>query len=328
MPKVSVIIPIYGVEKYIERCARSLFEQTLDDIEYIFINDCTQDRSIDVLTSVIPEYPSREKQILIITMDKNSGQALVRRRGIEIASGDYIIHCDSDDYIHPEMYRIMYEKAVREGHDIVACDVQEISRWPKILPGNTLESKDFLNHIFLNESGFLCNKLVRSSVVHSPSIIYPECNFIEDLVLTSQYAILSHSVGYISEPLYFYVRRDTSITGNHSDEAILDKFHQGVKNLSIILNIIQSKGLIEYYFDAIVWTKLSHRNSLLRIMPKYESTNLWRNTFKEIDKYVLKSKVITKQEKRNFIMTKLGLYPTYIRLKGSLHRWKQFILGQ
>ena len=67
MPKVSVVIPVYGVEKYIERCARSLFEQTLDDIEYIFVNDCTKDRSIDILNEVINDYPARKQQIRMRT---------------------------------------------------------------------------------------------------------------------------------------------------------------------------------------------------------------------------------------------------------------------
>ena len=62
MPKVSVIIPVYGVEKYIERCARSLFKQTLDDIEYLFIDDCTPDDSVDVLRNVLEEYPNRKSQ--------------------------------------------------------------------------------------------------------------------------------------------------------------------------------------------------------------------------------------------------------------------------
>lgn len=70
MPKVSVIIPVYGVEKYIERCARSLFEQTLDDIEYLFIGDCTPDRSIDILKTVLDEYPQRKSQVIIRQMKK------------------------------------------------------------------------------------------------------------------------------------------------------------------------------------------------------------------------------------------------------------------
>ena len=81
MPKVSVIIPVYGVEKYIERCARSLFEQTLDDIEYLFIDDCTPDKSVDILKHVLEEYPQRKSQVVIHRMEKNSGQAAVRKWG-------------------------------------------------------------------------------------------------------------------------------------------------------------------------------------------------------------------------------------------------------
>ena len=81
MPKVSVVIPVYGVEKYIERCARSLFEQTLDDIEYIFVNDCTKDRSIDILNEVINDYPARKQQVRIVHHEENKGSALARLSG-------------------------------------------------------------------------------------------------------------------------------------------------------------------------------------------------------------------------------------------------------
>ena len=81
MPKVSVIVPVYGVEKYMERCARSLFEQTLDDIEYLFIDDCTPDRSIEILQQVLEEYPHRKPQVTIHRMEQNSGQAAVRKWG-------------------------------------------------------------------------------------------------------------------------------------------------------------------------------------------------------------------------------------------------------
>ena len=74
MPKVSVIIPIYGVEKYIERCARSLFEQTLDDIEFVFVNDCTQDKSMEVLQTIIDKYPNRKGQVRIVHHEVNKGK--------------------------------------------------------------------------------------------------------------------------------------------------------------------------------------------------------------------------------------------------------------
>ena len=81
MPKLSVVIPVYGVEKYIERCARSLFEQTLDDIEYIFVNDCTKDGSIDILNAVINDYPARKEQVRIVHHEKNKGLPFARQSG-------------------------------------------------------------------------------------------------------------------------------------------------------------------------------------------------------------------------------------------------------
>ena len=97
MPKVSVIVPVYGVEKYVERCARSLFEQTLDDIEYLFIDDCTPDKSIEILKKVLKDYPQRNNQVIIHRMESNSGQAAVRKWGMLNSTGDYVIHCDSVD---------------------------------------------------------------------------------------------------------------------------------------------------------------------------------------------------------------------------------------
>ena len=128
MPKVSVLVPVYGVEKYIERCARSLFEQTLDDIEFIFVDDCTPDRSIEILESVIEEYRLRfaEKNydVRIVRMPTNSGLAAVRRHGIQLATGDYITFCDSDDIMPEDAVESLYNLAVESDADIVSGDME------------------------------------------------------------------------------------------------------------------------------------------------------------------------------------------------------------
>ena len=87
MPKVSVIVPVYKVEKYIEKCVRSLFGQTLDDIEYIFVNDCTPDASMEVLQNVLEEYPARKSQVKIFNHTINTGQSGARRDGMRMATG-------------------------------------------------------------------------------------------------------------------------------------------------------------------------------------------------------------------------------------------------
>ena len=112
MPKVSVVIPIYGVEKYIERCAVSLFEQTLHDIEFVFVDDCTPDHSIEILKQVIEKYrPCFEEKnyaVRIERMSSNSGLPTVRRHGVSWCSGEYVTHCDSDDWVAPNMYELLY----------------------------------------------------------------------------------------------------------------------------------------------------------------------------------------------------------------------------
>ena len=126
MPKVSVIIPIYGVEKYIERCARSLFEQTLDDIEFIFIDDCSPDKSVEILKTILDEYKqiinTRKWAISIEKMPINSGLPAVRKYGVKMANGEYIVHCDSDDWIDSRMLNKMYQKGKEYNADIVVCD--------------------------------------------------------------------------------------------------------------------------------------------------------------------------------------------------------------
>lgn len=113
MPKVSVIIAVYGAEKYIEKCARSLFEQTLDDIEYIFVDDCTPDKSMDILISVLSDYPNRKNQVKIILNDTNLKQGRTRAVGMKATTGDYLIHCDPDDWVEHNMYELLYNKPMK-----------------------------------------------------------------------------------------------------------------------------------------------------------------------------------------------------------------------
>ncbi|MCS2593772.1 glycosyltransferase family 2 protein [Bacteroides thetaiotaomicron] len=98
-PLVSVIVPVYRAEKFIQRCARSLFEQTLEEMEFVFVNDCTPDSSMVILRGDNKkEYPNRARQIRIVEHDQNKGSATARNTGLDNAHGSYIIYCDSDDW--------------------------------------------------------------------------------------------------------------------------------------------------------------------------------------------------------------------------------------
>ena len=119
---VSIIVPIYNVEKYIERCIRSLFEQTMDDVEYIFVDDCTPDQSMAILRHLMEEYEFRNLNIKIISHEHNKGLPSARNTGLAAATGDYIFHCDSDDWMEKDAMEKMYQAAQANQADIVWCD--------------------------------------------------------------------------------------------------------------------------------------------------------------------------------------------------------------
>lgn len=313
MPKVSVIIPVYGVEPYIERCARSLFEQTLDDMEYIFVNDCTPDRSVEILAEIVSDYPNRINQVKMVNMDHNSGQAAVRRKGIEMASGEYVIHCDSDDFVARDMYKLLYETAVSLNYDIVTCDYYELIGNESAHHATRISDDLFSDILMMPVGGSLCNKMVRREIVQDSSIVYPTYNVAEDLVLSSQYSLLSSSDCHVSQALYNYCRRPSSIIGNHSFINVIENNKQHQQNFDIVISVISSHKLLETYASQILHHKLNIKNAYLQLMSRENVTKLWRSTYRDINLPVLFSKVVTFKEKLSFILAMSGLYPLYIK---------------
>lgn len=241
MPKVSVIIPIYKVEEYIERCVRSLFEQTIDDIEYLFIDDCSPDNSIAILKRVLDDYAMRKPQVVIHRMEKNSGQAAVRKWGMQNASGDYIIHCDSDDWVEKGMYSAMYEKALEEDADLVVCDyiVHDGKKVMKYVRG--CHTKDFLSFekalLLQKEKWALWNKLFRRAILKD-DIIYPVANMGEDMVLTIQMVMRSHKMAYISQGYYYYYFNKMSITQKRDASVHIRNYKDMLENTNMLIELL------------------------------------------------------------------------------------------
>ena len=120
-PLVSVLVPIYNVEAYIEQCARSLFEQTYDNLEYIFCDDCSTDASIHILESVMKDYPQRLEQIRIIHHERNRGSAAARNTLIDNCKGVFLFWVDSDDWVDTNAVEVLVKKQQETDADIVTC---------------------------------------------------------------------------------------------------------------------------------------------------------------------------------------------------------------
>ena len=279
MSKVSVIIPVYSVEGYIERCARSLFEQTLDSIEFLFIDDCTPDRSIDILNRIIAEYPQRKDQIIIHKMEKNSGQAAVRKWGMLNATGDYIIHCDSDDWVDSTMYEKMYTNAIKNDADVVICGyyISDYNGLHKQCSSVKCSDKSSIIADLLKfDDWCVWNKLVKRSIFNRRDYIFPKENMGEDVLMTIQNLYFAQKISYVEEPLYNYFLNNSSITHQISPQKLLDTFSQCMNNIDMVCSFVENNGdskMIET-LDALKFVKknmlLNSNNELL--IRRWEST--------------------------------------------------------
>lgn len=209
-PHVSVCVPVYNAERYIEKCVQRLMEQTFDNLEYIFVNDDTPDSSFDILHKVIEEYPDRKSQIKIINHDKNRGVCEARKTAIYASKGEYIIHCDPDDLPELDYIQQLYEAAIENDADIVWCDYLSFigdneSIYHSQKPSKSLEPSAVLNDMIDgNKTGNLWSHLVKREIVFDDDIIFPSWNFGEDISLMFQYFNKSRKVYHIPKALYRY----------------------------------------------------------------------------------------------------------------------------
>lgn len=306
MPKVSVIIPIYGVENYIERCVRSLLEQTLEDIEFIFVDDCTPDHSIEILMRLIEEYQVRSQEmnhiIKIERMSKNSGLPAVRRHGIKLCTGDYIIHCDSDDWVDRRFCEILYNEASENGYDIVSCDYYK---------------SDGKEHRIIKVTerpelwqGPVWNKIVRRSLYCDNEIRYPKASKAEDGALMTQLSFFANKKQHIDVPLYYYYYNENSICNVMSEEKCLDRLMQEMQNTDLRIRFLEDHGVADKYKNDIIIWKYIAKSNLLPFISDKKCFKIWKDTYPDITRDILISKYFSFKTKMNFILR-------YLRIKKS-----------
>jgi glycosyltransferase involved in cell wall biosynthesis len=316
-PKVSVIILVYRVEAYIERCARSLFAQTLDDIEYIFVNDATPDRSMDILYRVIDDFPQRKSSIRIINNEENRGQAYSRKRGIDAASGLYIIHCDSDDWVDTTLYENLYSKALKEGCDLVWCDFYRDDGITDSVESQscTLDFISTMKAILCGQKmGVLWNTLVKSDIVRQTNIVYPNMNIMEDVVLMMQYLYYARQLGYIKTPLYHYYNHESSSTMSDNRDLIVWQVHAMDENLKMIFCFLKIKNLYKYFHKEVIFRKFFNKRWLLPVIKNAKDCRLWIKEYPEINRSLFFNSYINISDKLTALLVEMRIYP-YLRKK-------------
>lgn len=214
-PKVSVIVPVYNAEEYLEDCISSIVHQTLQDIEIICVNDGSTDNSINILN----RFSQYDKRIKIINQE-NAGAGAARNNGVKIAQGEYIGFIDSDDYIELDMYDTMYRRAISDDSDLVIdgsvfIPKDTIHFFTDASTMYLMENKPFSASkypVILN-SCFVWNRIYKTGFYNKYHFTIPENRkFAEDLLFCTQTSVLASKISLISKPLYHYNIRDNSLT--------------------------------------------------------------------------------------------------------------------
>lgn len=286
-PKVSIIIPIYNVEKYIKKCICSLFEQTLDDIEYIFVNDCTPDNSMKILEQVIKKYPERSKQVKIVVHKNNKGLATARNSELNLATGEYVIHCDSDDWIDKDMYEKMYQKAIEEDADIVGCDFyDEYTDHNIIRKQNFPEDNKQCIMKFL-EGKLYCsvwNKLIKRSIYSQNNIHFPNgVNMWEDVITIIYLCFHSQKITYIPQPFYHYIHYNSeSYTYKPSKQSL----NNLITAIDLIENFFITQQVYKDFQKGLFFMKLTVKLNLL-LGSRGKQQKEWNKLYPQANKYIL-----------------------------------------
>lgn len=256
MTKVSIIVPVYNVEKYLKKCLDSLINQTLKEIEIIIVNDGSTDNSELIIKIYTENYPDKIKVI----NKENGGLSDARNYGIPYATGEYIAFLDSDDYVELDTYEKMYNKAKEDDSDLVECDfIWEYPDRKKVDTGKIYKNK---KEMLTYARVVAWNKLIKRSLIEEHKIEFPKGLRYEDVEFFYKMVPYYNKVSFVKEPLIHYIQRSSSIS-NTQNERTKEIF-------TIMDNVIEyykENNLYEEYKTELEYTyaRLLLCSSLFRI---------------------------------------------------------------
>lgn len=220
MIKVSIIVPVYNVEKYLEKCLNSLLEQTLEEIEIILIDDGSTDRSLDIIKKFYMKCPEK----IVYKSISNGGAANARNVALQMAQGEYIGFVDSDDFVDLTMFEKMYFAAKDQKADIVTCGYNRINM-DDIQRRDVMRRKCFGHNVyqapqlFINNVPYIWNKIFKKELIDANKISFESFRIFEDLVFTYKLFLKANKIVRVPETLYNYVfLREDSLTYSFTEK--------------------------------------------------------------------------------------------------------------
>lgn len=198
--KISIIVPVYNVERYIDKCLNSLVNQTLDDYEIIIVIDGSEDGSIDIVKQYYERYPS----IITYYETTNKGLSAARNYGLKKAKGEYVGFVDSDDYVSEKMFEKMYNYAINNECDIVVCNYYKVTEDEKSKMLLDISKTDVKEDIIIKSKPYAWNKIYKRNIFEEYDIEFPEGLIFEDICTVYPLLMQANKIGYVKESLYYY----------------------------------------------------------------------------------------------------------------------------
>lgn len=261
--RVSIIVPVHNSSIYIERCVHSLFEQTLENIEYVFVDDASTDDSINIIKEILKKYPSRVSQCKFIYNKENLGVSSSRNKGLMVASGEFICFCDNDDWMDKDMLLSMYHFAKSNKSDLVLCDAISVDcngeeilhiQYPNIDKINALRT------YIASTWNPIWNMLIKRNLFFDKNIFFPSGkNMCEDYYVSTKLLLNSAHPIHIGKALYYYNRSNpSSFLHNQNEKSNRVKIDV---NLDLI-SYFKEKGEYKYYEKELCWRLLNAKQEL------------------------------------------------------------------
>lgn len=288
MYHVSVIIPVFKVEQFIVRCAKCLLEQSLENIQLIFVDDCSPDNSIALLEKTLQEHPACTKEVQILHHEHNKGLAAARNTGLAVATGEYVLHCDSDDYLELDALEQFYTKAKAADADIVWSDwyltfatAERYMSQPQYAT-----AQEALQGVLGGGMKFnVWNKLVRRSLYVQHQIAFPEGhNMGEDMTMIMLFAV-AQRVASFPKALYHYVRlNENAYTQQQTPQQLADILF----NANRVTDFLQHHSTLQITSADISIFQLNVKFPFLAT-GKREDYHRWQTWFPEANSYICKN---------------------------------------
>lgn len=279
--KVSILVPFYKVEKYVGRCVESLFTQTYKDIEYVFVNDCTPDKSMEVINEMIDKY-SVSSQCKMIIHDQNQGISASRNDCLDNMTGDYFLFIDSDDYIDKDMVELLVEAAMNENADISGCGyIEEFADHSVEHPQKYTNDHDEMMKAItlLTIKGVMWKLLVRSTIVteHRDEVRFiPDRNMVDDYLFCCQIFYYAKRFAGVDRCMYHWIQYNPN---NYTHTTVFAVESQAAA-IRMVEDFYFEKGVYEIVKDELNQRKFISKLPLL-LDKNCLNVSKWKKLFPE-----------------------------------------------